>query len=394
MKKKICIATGSRSEYGLLKPLIDKITEENQWDVQLLITGMHLSPEYGNTFQQINVDGVIDSKKIEMLVSSDTPIGVVKSMGVGLIGFADALSELQPDLLIVLGDRFEMLAVVQAALIFKIPVAHIHGGEVTEGAYDNAIRHAITKMSHLHFTSTELYRQRVIQMGEEPGHVFNVGALGLDNIYNNHFLSKKELEKELEITFKKYNYLVTYHPVTLSDKSSSSEFGQLLLAIRRQEDSCFIFTKSNADNGGKVIDKMIDDFVRSNPENAVAFTSMGSFLYLSAMRHVDAVIGNSSSGIIEAPSCKIATINIGDRQKGRVQANTVVNCLAKEDIITQAFEHVKSSEFKNFVKEEARNPYGEGQTAQKIVQQLKRIDWDNLAIKKFFDFNTTFNPAI
>lgn len=381
---KICVATGTRAEYGLLKPLIEKIKEEPSFTLQLLVTGAHLSPEFGLTYKQIEADGYPIDCKVEMLMSSDTPVGITKSMGIGMIGFSDAFTQLHPDLLVILGDRYEMLALASTALIFRIPIVHIHGGELTEGAYDDAIRHAITKMSALHFTSTETYRQRVIQLGEQPERVFNVGAIGLDNFRSMKFLSKEELEKELDIHFHQYNYLVSFHPETLSHNSVEVQFNQLLDAIAKQQDSFFIFTKANADTDGRVINELIGEFVQRNPDKAVLFPSLGSLRYLSIMKCVTAVIGNSSSGILEAPSAPTATINIGDRQKGRIQADSIINCSPETKDILNAFEQIKTKAFANKVKK-ATNPYGDGTASEKIIQILRNIQLIDLQTKSFYD---------
>lgn len=382
--KKICVVTGSRAEYGLLKPLLTAIDKEKNWKLQLLVTGMHLSPEFGLTYTEIENDGFSISKKIDILLSSDSASGIVKSMGIGLISFADAFKELKPDLIIVLGDRFEILTVVEAALILKIPVAHIHGGEITEGAFDDSIRHAITKMSHLHFASTEESRCRIIQMGENPDLVFNTGAIGLDSIKNLRLLSKSDIENKLKISFKKYNYLVTFHPATLSKSDQEKEFSELLSAIVKEKDSLFIITKSNADTSGRSINKMIDDFIIAHKHNFVAYSSMGQLLYLSTMQYVDAVIGNSSSGIVEAPSFKVATINIGSRQKGRIQAQNVINCLPVKNDIQIAIKKIKEPSFKSNLKK-IENPYGSGNTVALISKALKNKDWKKLIPKKFYD---------
>ena len=382
MIMKICVATGTRAEYGLLKPLIDQINIEPDWQLQLLVTGAHLSPEFGLTYQQIEADGLRIDSKVEMLLSSDTAQGIVKSMGLGMIGYADAFKNLQPDLLIIIGDRYEMLSVVSAALIFKIPIAHLHGGEITEGAYDDAIRHAITKMSHLHFTSTASYRNRVIQMGERAEHVFNVGAIGLDNIANFKLLTKRELEKELGITFSKYNYKVTFHPATFEHASSAQQFQELLNAIDMQQESFFIFTKANADTDGRLINQMIDQYVVKHPNKAVAFTSLGTLKFLSVLKVCNAIVGNSSSGIIEAPSLGIATINIGERQKGRIQAESVINCEGSANQINQAFERSKNEDFKRTVNLVV-NPYGNGFVSPQIVKAIKKVNLNDLVIKTF-----------
>lgn len=382
--KKVCVVTGSRAEYGLLNPLLEEIKKQRNWQLQLVVTGMHLSPEFGLTYKEIERDGFKIDRKVEMLLSSDTADGIVKSIGLGVIGFGNALRELQPDLLIVLGDRFEILSVAEAALIFKIPVAHIHGGELTEGAYDDSIRHCITKMSHLHFASTETYRHRIIQLGENPNHVFNVGAIGLQSIKNLKLLSRQALEEKLNIRFKKNNYLVTFHPVTLNNKSITNEFRELSSAINTQQESYFIFTKSNADNGGRTINKLIDEFVAAHPEKSIAYTSMGQLLYLSAMQYMNAVVGNSSSGIIEAVSLRTPVINIGDRQKGRVQPSSIINCTVKKSEIEKAFEKVNDPVFRKSISK-IQNPYDGGNTAAQIIKQLKLIKWHQLIPKKFYD---------
>jgi GDP/UDP-N,N'-diacetylbacillosamine 2-epimerase (hydrolysing) len=379
---KICVATGTRAEYGLLKPLIDDINAIEDWHLQLLVTGAHLSPEFGLTFRAIEQDGFKIDQKVEMLLSSDTAEGITKSMGLGIIGFADALKNLQPDLLVILGDRYEMLALASAALIFKIPVAHIHGGEITEGAYDDAIRHAITKMSHIHFASTDAYRNRIMQMGEQPHRVFNVGAIGLDNIYKLSLLDKDELENVLNLQFKKRNYLVTFHPATLEDYSPEFQFSELLHAIDMEPDSFFIFTKANSDTDGRIINKMIDAYVSAHPDTTASFVSMGQLRYLSTMKIVDAVVGNSSSGIIEAPSFHVPTINIGDRQKGRIQATSVINVSADRKDISTAFATANSLAFKTTCSV-SPNPYGSGNTSSKIVQILKSLDFSRLIHKEF-----------
>lgn len=379
---KICIATGTRAEYGLLRPLMRAVQKESAWRLQILATGTHLSPEFGLTFQEIENDGFVIDKKVEMLLSSDTASSVVKSMGLAMIGFSDALQDLKPDLLVILGDRYEMLALVSSALIFNIPIAHIHGGEITEGAYDDAIRHSITKMSHLHFTSTEEYKKRVIQMGENPTNVFNVGAIGLDNIRNLKLLSKKELEADLNIKFKKYNYQVTFHPETLGSLSPAEQFAKLLKVIEKQEDSFFIFTKANADTDGRIINQMIDDYVKLHPDHSQAFYSLGTLRFLSVVQCCDAIVGNSSSGIVEAPSLFTATINIGDRQKGRIQANSVINTGVAEVEISEAFEKARSEAFRNLVAK-VKNPYGFGVATEKIIDILRKTNLDKFKTKHF-----------
>jgi len=381
---KICVATGTRAEYGLLKPLIDRILSESMFELQTLVTGAHLSPEFGLTYKEIEKDGIKIDAKVEMLVSADTPESIVKSMGLGLIGYADAFKLLQPDIIIILGDRYEMLAVASAALIFRIPIVHINGGDITEGAYDDAIRHSITKMSQFHFATTEEYSKRVIQMGEPPEKVFNVGAIGLDNIKRLRLLEPVDIEAQLNIQFKQFNYLVAFHPETLSEFSVEEQFNSLLGAIDAQKDSLFIFTKANADTDGRIINKLIEEYCAKNTAKAILFESLGSLKFLSVMKHVDAIVGNSSSGITEAPSLKTATINIGNRQKGRIQALSILNCSANTTEIMQCFKRVKEDEFKEIVKR-VSNPYGSGDTSFLIIEVLKSIKPEQLKVKKFYN---------
>lgn len=379
---KICVVTATRAEYGLLKPLMTLIKESPDLELQIIATGAHLSPEFGLTYQLIQNDGFEITEKVEMLMSSDTATGIVKTMGICMISFADTFYRLKPELLIVLGDRYEMLSIVSAATIFKIPIAHLHGGEVTEGAYDDSIRHAITKLSHLHFVSTDEYRNRVIQMGENPNRVFHVGAIGLDNIRNLSLLRKEDLEKDLNIKFNKHNYQITFHPETLGNIGSAEQFSILLEALDELEDSFFIFTKSNADTDGRVINQMIDDYVLRNPEKAKSFHSLGALKFLSLVNVCDAIIGNSSSGILEAPSLKTPTINIGDRQKGRTQAKSVINCRCNLDDILKAIRFSNSYECRNSLLD-LKNPYDNGGASEKILEVLK----DNLNLTSIKHFN-------
>lgn len=379
--KKICVVTATRAEYGLLKPLMDLIQQSADLELQIIVTGAHLSPEFGLTYRQIEADGFIINEKIEILLSSDTASSIVKTMGLAMNGMADVTPRLQPDLLVILGDRYEMLAIASAVTIFKVPIAHLHGGEITEGAYDDAIRHAITKLSHLHFASTEEYRNRIIQMGENPERVFNVGAIGLDNIQNLKLLNKEELERDLGIKFLRYNYQVTFHPETLGELSSRDQFQILLDAIDKQEDSFFVFTKANADTDGRIINQMIDDYVIQNPEKAKTFTSLGSLRFLSVVKECTAIVGNSSSGILEAPSLHTATLNIGDRQRGRVQAESVINVSCDLNEILNGFEMVCEENFQNKLFEIA-NPYYKGEAAKSI---LKIILENPISIEKHFN---------
>ncbi|WP_400262029.1 UDP-N-acetylglucosamine 2-epimerase [Sphingobacterium sp. SG20118] len=381
--KKICVVTATRAEYGLLKPLMDLIQGAEDLELQIIATGAHLSPEFGLTYKQIEADGFIINEKVEILLSSDTPSSIVKTMGLAMNGMADVLPRLKPDMFVILGDRYEMLAIASAATIFKVPIVHLHGGEITEGAYDDAIRHAITKLSHLHFTSTEEYRNRVIQMGEEPDRVFNVGAIGLDNVANLKLLNKEELEKDLGIKFLKYNYQVTFHPETLSNLSSEKQFQILLDAIEQQEDSFFVFTKANADTDGRIINQMIDHYVTKNPTKAKVFLSLGTLRFLSVVKESTAIVGNSSSGILEAPSLHTATINIGDRQKGRAQSRSIVNVACDINDIIGGFKAIKESSFKDKLKN-LDNPYDQGGATNKIVEVIK--DFKQLSsLKRYYN---------
>lgn len=380
--RKIAIVTGTRAEYGLLYWLIKGVQDDSELEPQLLVTGMHLSPEFGLTWKQIEKDGFPITKKIEILLSSDTSVGISKSNALAIISFAEAFDELKPEILVLLGDRTETFAASQAALIAGIPIAHIHGGELTEGAYDDSIRHSITKMSRLHFTSTEEYRKRVIQLGEQPNTVYNVGAIGLDNIKKLKLLSREEFELSIERKLNKRNLLITFHPVTLENQSAKEQFQNLLNALDKQENTLLIFTKPNSDKDGRIIIQMIDEYVNNNSSKAVAFTSLGQLRYLSAIQYMDAVVGNSSSGIIEVPSFNVPTINIGDRQKGRINGETIYNCNPLEsdicNALTIAYDFDKSKHY--------HHPYGEGNASKKILEILKNTE--NIDIKKkFYDIS-------
>ena len=382
-KRKICVVTGSRAEYGLLYWLMKEIQNDLDLELQLIVTGMHLSPEFGLTYTEIEKDGFVINKKIEMLLSSDTSIGISKSMGLAQISFAEAFDNLKPDLIVVLGDRYEIFSTASAAMIACIPIAHLHGGETTEGAFDEAIRHSITKMSHMHFTATEEYRNRVIQLGEQPSRVYNVGALGIENINRLDLLSKDEFEDSINFKLGLKNILVTFHPVTLENNTSKNQFQELLNAIDELKETKIIFTKANADTDGRVLNRMVDQYVLDKT-NAIAFTSLGQLRYLSAMQYVDVVIGNSSSGIIEFPSFKKPTINIGDRQKGRIQAESVINCIPEKKSILKSIEKSYSPKFiKKFSIIE--NPYGNGNTAPKILEIIKSIELNNIIKKQFYN---------
>ena len=383
VKRKICVVTGTRAEYGLLRSLIQKINNDNELTLQLVATGMHLSPEFGDTYKEIENDGFNIDKKVEILMSSDSSIGISKAMGLAQISFSEVFDELKPDIVVILGDRFEMFSVCSAAMIGRIPVAHLYGGELTIGAYDDAFRHAMTKMSMLHFTSTQDYQKRVIQLGEMPDRVFYVGSLGVENIMTQRLLSKIELEKKLKFNFLEKNIIITFHPETLASKSASLQFQQLLSAVSSLSDTLIIFTKANADTNGRSINKMIDEFVRNN-ENSISFTSLGQLNYLSCLQFVDCVLGNSSSGIVEAPSFKVGTINIGNRQKGRIRANQTIDVPAESDQILNAINQVLSLEFKNKILD-VRNPYEMEGTSDLILDELKTVNLDDLKEKVFYD---------
>jgi GDP/UDP-N,N'-diacetylbacillosamine 2-epimerase (hydrolysing) len=382
-KRKICVVTGTRAEYGLLYWLMKEIENDIDLELQLIVTGMHLSPEFGLTYKEIEKEFKID-KKIEMLLSSDTPIGISKSMGLAQISFAEAYNELKPDILVVLGDRYEIFSAVSSAMIARIPIAHLHGGETTEGAFDEAIRHSITKMSHLHFVAMNEYRNRVIQLGEKPSSVFNVGGLGIDNIKKLKLLSKKEFEKSISFKLNKKNILVTFHPVTLEKSTASQQFQNVLDSIDKLEDTNIIFTKANSDTDGRIINRMIDIYVKENSAKAIGFTSLGQVRYLSALQYIDAVVGNSSSGLLEVPSFKIATINIGDRQKGRIIAESVIECKSSIKSIEKALKKAYSSKFQKQLKK-IENPYGNGGASKKIIEVIKNINLDNILKKSFYD---------
>jgi len=381
--RKICVITGTRAEYGLLRWVMQGIKDDPELTLQVIATGMHLSPEFGLTYREIEQDGFQIDRKVEMLASSDTSVGIAKSMGLGMIGFADALNELRPYLIVVLGDRFEIFAAVSAALVARIPVAHLHGGETTEGAFDEAFRHSITKMSHLHFVAAEEYRQRVIQLGEQPERVFLVGGLGIDNIKCLKLLDRAELEASLDFKLGQKNLLITFHPVTLEAATAADQMAELLAALAVLQDTQLIFTMPNADTDGRELIRMVDQFVAQHP-NARAYTSLGQLRYLSCIAHVDGVIGNSSSGLTEVPSFKKGTINIGDRQRGRLQAASVINCEPTRLSIAAALGKLFSSDFQSGLSQ-VRNPYGEGGASEKVVKTIKHFTIDGMAKKAFYD---------
>lgn len=378
-QRKICIATGTRAEYGLLSLLMKSIQQAPELTLQVIATGMHLSPEFGLTYQEIEQDGFTIDAKVEMLLSSDTPVGIAKSMGLGIIGFADALDKLRPDLLVLLGDRFELLAAAQAALVARIPVAHIAGGDTTEGAFDESIRHSITKMAHLHFVTNGDSARRVKQLGENPNHIHTVGNPGIDRIVQMKLHTRAELEHSLGFTFRNRNLLITFHPATLDVVPPEKQFRELLTALDRLGDETgLLLTKPNADTGGRKLMQMIDEYVASRP-HAAAFTSLGQLRYFSTIAQVDAVVGNSSSGLYEVPSFKKPTVNIGDRQKGRLQASSVINCRPVADDIERAITEAYTRDCSAAV-----NPYGDGNSTSRIIAAIQQVPDLQALLKKHF----------
>ena len=383
MTRKICVITGTRAEYGLMRWVMQGIKDDPDLTLQVIATGMHLSPEFGLTYREIEKDGFKIDRRIEMLTSSDTPVGIAKSMGLGLIGFADALNELKPNLILVLGDRFEVFAAVAAALVARVPVAHLHGGEATEGLVDEAFRHSITKMSHLHFVAAEEYRQRVIQLGEQPERVFLVGGLGVDNIKYLKLLDKAELEASLDFKLGKKNLLITFHPVTLETATATAQMTELLTALDGLNDTQLIFTLPNADADSRSLITMVEQFVKQHP-NARAYTSLGQLRYLSCIAQVDGVVGNSSSGLTEVPSFKKGTINIGDRQRGRLQAASVISCEPIRQSIEEALKRLYLADFQASLSQ-VLNPYGVGGASEKIISSIKSSPLEDLLKKRFYN---------
>lgn len=373
--KKVAVFTGTRAEYGLLFWLLKDIQSDPDLTLQLLVSGMHLSPEFGDTYKQIEKDGFQIDEKIEILLSSDSPVGTAKSMGLGVLGFADALSRLAPDVLVILGDRFEALAAAQTAMILRIPIIHLHGGEITEGAYDDAIRHAITKLSYLHGTSTDEYRNRVIQLGESPERVKNVGAIGLDHLNRGSFMTISELSESLNFDLTSPYFVVTYHPVTLGDESPEGSFQALLDALDEYPDHQIILTYPNADDGGRRIIPMLEAYAAKQPSRVLAIPSLGQIRYLSSVKHAAAVIGNSSSGIIEVPAFDVPTVNIGSRQKGRLAAKSVLNCEPSLASITEAISDAVERNYK-LDGETIINPYGQGNTSGQVIEMLKSLRFE------------------
>ncbi len=384
MKEKICVLTGSRAEYGLLRPLMDKIRADKGFELQIIATSMHLSHEFGLTYREIENDGFTINEKVEILLSSDSSIAVSKAIGLGCISLSESFARLAPDLIILLGDRFETFAAAAVAHVARIPIAHLHGGELTEGASDDAFRHAITKMSALHFTSTDIYRRRVIQLGEQPNRVFNVGAIGLDNIIEMKWLTKKGLETSLNFALDTPYFVVTFHPVTLENQTSEKQIRELLRALDEFKSYKIVFTKANADNDGRIINNLIDEYVAKHPDRAAAYFSLGQSQYLSALKYSTMMIGNSSSGIIEMPFFKKPTVNIGDRQKGRISSESIIQCKPIKESVISAIKKGLSKEFSEKCKLQS-NIYGDGKTSLKIKKILKDINLQSLIKKEFYN---------
>jgi len=386
VSRKIAIVTGTRAEYGLLKRLIARVHEADDTQLQLIATAAHLSPEFGTTVREIEADGFPIAERVEILLSSDSAVGVTKAAGLGMIGFADAFARLQPDVVVVLGDRFEILAASAAALFAGIPIAHLHGGETTEGAFDEAVRHSVTKMAALHFTGAEPYRNRVIQLGEDPARVFNVGGLGIDAIADLDPMPKAELEEFLGLPFGEESLLVTFHPETAGGRDPAAQMEELLAALDTRPDAHIVFTLPNADTGGRALIAMIEDYV-ARRKNAVAHSSLGQYRYLSALTYVDGVVGNSSSALAEVPSFGIGSLDIGERQAGRLRAKSVVNCDAERTAIAGGIAQILSPEFRAGL-EHVENPYGSGGASAAIFDVLRSHPLDRLTVKRFHDLTT------
>jgi len=384
-KKKICFITGGRADYDLLYPLIQKVNKSKELELQLIVTGMHLSKEFGNTQKRILNDGFIISKKIKTINSKDTELGIVKSFSLGTQNIGKTLAKIKPDLVVVLGDRSEIYAGTCAAFFLNIPIAHIHGGEVTSGSMDDIMRHAITKHSHLHFVSTKEYKKRVIQLGEKPNSVFNVGSLGVENIKNLKLMSKYEVEQDLKISLGVTNFLITYHPVTLERDKTIKEFKNLLQALNEFSQITLIFTKSNSDLFGRKINQIIDLYVKQR-KNAYSFMSLGKKRYLSLMSHVDGLLGNSSSAIIESPSFKIGSINIGNRQKGRIIPDNIINSRSDAKSIKSSIKLILSEKFKKKLKM-IKNPYDKKNVSKNIYEIIKKNLSNKIINKEFHDID-------
>jgi UDP-hydrolysing UDP-N-acetyl-D-glucosamine 2-epimerase len=382
--RRVCIVTGSRAEYGHLRWLMSDLRDDPAIDLRVVASGTHLSPWHGRTADEIEADGITIHERVDMLLAGDTPQAVAKSVGLGVIGFAEALGRQQPDIVVILGDRFEMLAAAQAALILGLPIAHLHGGETTEGAVDEAMRHAITKMAHLHFAAAEPYRRRIIQLGEAPERVFNVGAPGLDHLTRTTFLSRAELEESLGITLRAPVLVVTYHPETLGGHDQRAAAAAMTEALDRFPEATVIATGVNADADNAAITAALERFVAAHPGRARLFNSLGSRRYLSLLRCAQAMVGNSSSGLIEAPAFHLPTVNVGDRQKGRLRAASVRDCPATADGIAAAIGWALSAEGQAAARD-SRSLYGEGDASRRIVEVLKTHPLAGLTMKSFHD---------
>ncbi len=381
--KKICIVTATRAEYGSLYWIMKEIQEDKALELQLIVTGTHLSPEFGLTYKDIQKDFKID-KKIEILLSSDSAVSLSKSMGLVNISFSEAYDDLKPDIIVILGDRYEMLSATSSAMILGIPIMHLAGGERSEGAFDESIRHAITKLSHIHCATTKEYKNRIIQLGENPKKVFNVGGFGIDNMLRLKLLSKEEFEKSINFKLNKRNILLTYHPETLLKLSAQEQFKEVLDAIDKLKNTTIIITKANSDTDGRAINKMCDEYASKNSHKAVVFSSLGQLRYISALQYVDTVVGNSSSGLAEVPSFKIGTINIGDRQKGRIKASSIIDTKISKKSILKAFKKLYSIKFQNTLKS-TKNYYDNGLASKKVIKILKNVDLKDILKKRFYD---------
>ena len=381
--RKICIFTSTRAEWGLQQGLAKLIRDAELLQLQLLVSGSHLSAKLGMTIDEIEAAGFQVDERVDILKFDDSPIGTCQTMGLALSAYGEALQRLSPDLIVILGDRYESFCLAAAAQVLRIPLAHIHGGETTEGAIDEAFRHSITKMAQIHFPSCEVYRNRVIQLGEDPTNVFNVGALGIENIRKIQCLTRAELEASLQFSLQAPFFLVTFHPVTLEHATAGLQLQQLFYALDRFPDHQIIFTKANADTEGQVINEMIDTYSASNPERCLAVASLGLKRYLSAMKICSAVVGNSSSGILEAPILKVPTVNIGDRQKGRLRVESILDCEADANAISQAIETALSERFRR-LNRDLVHPSNQADTARSIVRRLEVVDLRDIIKKSFY----------
>jgi len=382
--RKICLFTSTRAEWGLLQGLAHLIQQSNELQLQLLVSGTHLSKKHGRTIQEIEADGFSIDAQVDILQFTDSPTGICNTMGKALSGYGEALSKLNPDLLVILGDRYESFCVAATAQILRIPIAHIHGGETTEGAVDEAFRHSITKMSHLHFPSCETYRNRIIQLGEHPSTVFNVGALGLENIRKIKLMNKEELSTSIHFNLDRPFFLVTFHPVTLEKATSGEQFDQLLCALEHFPNHAIIFTKANADTDGQIINDRIDTYTAQHSDRCLGVTSLGLQRYLSAMKICDAVVGNSSSGILETPAFEVPTVNIGDRQKGRIRTQSIIDCEPHQDAIITALQQALDPQFKASLQNQI-HPCEQPNTAAQIVEKIQNAHLNHLLKKSFYD---------